>query len=326
MKTKLLLLVFIISTGFLLNAQNDYNFNVANETYQNLTGSTSLNNGQVWDDPGYVIPLGFNFQMGPHNFNTIYIVDWSVGGVLSSSAVDSGILPLLVPIAQDIIDLGFGSGVSQSPISYKTEGAAGSQILKIEWNNVGFFDDQTGSDFMNFQLWFYEDSNIVEYRYGSSQINNPQGSFEGETGPNVVFVPSINVDTFILDEDAYFLSGNPTNPTVNVVMEGDSPQTSFAFQGMIPNGTVYTFTPQNLSVDNFESLGFSIYPNPATHLLNIHSNDPDYTIEIYSSMGQKIHGFSEVNGTVDVSSLSSGIYLVRILTGNASAIQKLVKQ
>src|SRR5690554_3361506 len=181
MKTKLITILVLINVFFFANAQTEYNFNVANEPYNNLVGSISLNNDQVWDDPGYVIPLGFDFQIGTYVFNSIHIVSWSVGGVLSTSTDGTGVAPLLVPIAQDIIDLGYGSGASQSNISYKVEGDSGSQILKIEWNNVGFWDDMTGNDFMNFQVWLYEGSNSIEYRYGSSEINFPEDSFEGES-------------------------------------------------------------------------------------------------------------------------------------------------
>ncbi len=137
--TKKILLPVFLFIAMIANAQSVYNFETENSAYVNLTGSTSLNNGAVWDDPGYTIPLDFTFSLGTYTFDTIYILEWSVGGVLSSNPIDGGIVPILVPIGQDLIDLGFNSGVSQSNISYKTEGTAGNKILKIEWNNVGFF-------------------------------------------------------------------------------------------------------------------------------------------------------------------------------------------
>ncbi len=320
-KTILLMLLF----PALLFSQTNFQFTVLNDPYQDLVGSTSLNNGQTWDDPGYFIPLGFDFEISTHIFNSIYIVNWSVGGTLSTSPNFSGIVPFFYPIGQDIIDLGYGTGSSLSNISYLTEGNAGNRILKIEWNNVGFFDDSTESDFMNFQMWLYEGSNIIEYRYGPSQINNPNESFEGETGPSVGIISSYDIDIDDLADNAFLLSDNPANPNVIVLEPGDTPVNE-ALLGMIPDGTVYRFTPQNLSVGDFENLDFKIYPNPVSHSLNIHTNTPDYEIEIYNSVGQKINKFSEVNGIVDVSALSSGIYFIRILTASASATQKFVKQ
>lgn len=137
MMKKLLLVLFLFSI-IAINGQSVYDFEAENISYEDLTESTSLNNGSVWDDPGYTIPLGFSFNLGSYDFDTIYILEWSVGGYLSSDPVYGDIVPLLAPVGQNLIDLGYASGVSQSNISYKTEGATGSQILKIEWNNVGF--------------------------------------------------------------------------------------------------------------------------------------------------------------------------------------------
>ncbi len=323
MKIKLLLPAFVLFL-YVANAQSVYNFETENSTYVNLTGSTSLNNGDVWDDPGYTIPLGFNFSFGTYTFSTIYILEWSVGGVLSSDPVDGGIVPLFVPIGQDLIDLGFSSGISQSNISYKTEGTAGSRILKIEWNNVGFYEDSTESDFMNFQLWLYEGTNTVEFRYGPSEINNPSESFEGETGPQISLITSFNIDLQQLDDTAYFLSGNPTNPTVIVLNPGQTIVLSY-LQGMMPNGTVYRFLRQPLSIEDFSKVDFQIYPNPALDYLNIKTQSTNYNVTIYNSLGQKVNATLSEN-RIDISNLSDGIYFIKIETETGSAARKFIKQ
>lgn len=327
MKTKLTLFLFL-SMGFFINAQYTYNFNVSNEPYTDLTGSTSLNNGQVWDDPTYAIPIGFDFQISTEVFNTIYFPDFGLGGSLSNVFDEfvQDAFALMIPIGQDIIDLGDWTGVSQSNLSYKTEGVAGSQILKIEWNNVGFWEDMTGADYMNFQVWLYEGSNIIEYRYGPNQINNPQGSFEGETGPIVYLIPLINFDTDEIEEDAYLLSGDPSNPTVIVVEAGDEPQGPIALQGMIPDGTVYTFTPQNLSVGDFETIDFAVYPNPAGNYFNIRANALEYQVNIYNNLGQKVKHFDNSSTQIDVTGLPAGLYLIEVETERGSSIKKLLKK
>lgn len=309
-----------------MNAQNNYTFQATNEPYNDLVGSTSLNNGQVWDDPGYAIPLGFDFQLSTHVFNTIHIVDWSSGGVLSSTPSPAGIIPVLLPIGQDIIDRGYFFGISQSNLSYKIEGTVGSEVLKIEWNNVGFWEDTTESDFMNFQVWFYRGSNIIEYRYGPSSVNNPSESFEGETGPTIALFPKIDVFADKLFEDnAYILSGDPVNPTVIIVEPGNEPQGPIALQGMIPNGTVYRFIPTALSTESFENMDFAIYPNPATDRFNIQTTANDYQVNLYNTLGQKVKHIENPNGTIDVMDLPNGIYLVEMETITGKATKKLIK-
>src|SRR5690554_3055563 len=183
LQIKRLTILMLLPFAMAVQAQGNYDFESFNEPYEDLVGGISLNNGQVWDDPEFEIPLGFELKISTHQFDKLYIVSWTTGGILSSHPVDTGVLPILGLLAQDIIDLGYFSGMSQSPLSYLTEGEPGARITKIEWNNVGFIGEIITSDFINFQLWVYEGSNIVEYRYGPSQINYPQNSYEGETGP-----------------------------------------------------------------------------------------------------------------------------------------------
>lgn len=326
MKTKLTILL-ILSAGFFLNAQNNYSFQATNEPYNDLVGSTSLNNGQVWDDPGYAVPIGFDFQISTQVFSTIYFPDFGLGGTLSNvyDEDDKDAFALIIPIAQDLIDLGYFFGVSQSNLSYVTEGSAGSRILKIEWSNVGFWEDITGNDYMNFQVWFYEGSNIIEYRYGPSQLNNPQGSFEGETGPIVILLPLIKFYPDVIEEDAYILIGNPANPTVIVVEAGDEPQGPIALQGMIPNGTVYRFIPTALSTESFENMDFAIYPNPATDHFHIQTSANDYQVNLYNTIGQKIKNIENSDGTIDVMDLPNGIYLVEMETVSGKTTKKFIK-
>ncbi|SRX52749.1 T9SS type A sorting domain-containing protein [Aequorivita sp. CIP111184] len=320
---KLLLPLFLLCAIF-INAQSVYEFETENIAYQNLVGSTSLNNGEVWDDPGYTIPLGFNFTISSHTFDIIYIVEWSFGGELSNEQIDSGILTLISPIAQDIADLGLGSGISQSNISYKTEGSPGNKILKIEWNNIGFLDDSTESDFMNFQLWLYEGSNIIEYRYGPNQINNPSESFEGISGPLVTLAISLNIDEGELVDNGYVVEGDPANPAVAVVAAGDFYDGDY-LQGAIPDGMVYRFTPQPLSIEDFTQNNFQISPNPASEFLNIETQLSNYNFSIYNSLGQKVIGALSTN-QIDISNLSNGIYYIKIETETGSATKKFIKQ
>lgn len=325
MKQKLLLLVFLYM-GVFMNAQSVYEFHTENIPYQNLVGSTSLNNGNVWDDPAYAIPVGFEFHISTHTFSTIYIVEWNIGAVLSSRPDDNGVQPLFIPVGQDIIDLGFGTGTSQSNISYITEGAAGSQILKIEWKNVGFVDDGTESDFMNFQMWLYEGTDIIEYRYGPNEINNPSGSFEGGTGLYVGLATSINMENGELEDNAYVVKGNPENPTLIIIEPGiPDPRLEDALDGMVSDGTVYRFGPQQLSTDDFTKFDFQIYPNPTSDYLNIKTQSIDYNFSIYNSLGQKMN-VSSVENKIDVSNLSTGIYFIKIETQTTSATKRFIIQ
>ncbi len=320
---KLLLTLFLLCAIF-MNAQSIYEFETENIAYQNLVGSTSLNNGDVWDDPAYTIPMGFDFNISSHTFSTIYIVGWSVGGVLSSTPTDFGIFPLFLPIGQDIVSRMDGNGISTSPISYITVGSVGNRILKIEWNNVGFYDDTTENDFMNLQLWLYEGTNIIEYRYGPNSINNPNESFEGLTGPLATLATLLNIDEDELVDNGYVVEGNPANPTMAVITPGNFYDGDY-LQGAIPDGMVYRFIPQPLSVEIFTQNNFQIYPNPASEFLNIKIQLSNYNFSIYNSLGQKVNAVISTN-KIDISNLSDGIYYIKIETETGLATRKFIKE
>ncbi|WP_313111605.1 T9SS type A sorting domain-containing protein [Aequorivita sediminis] len=268
--------------------------------------------------------MGFDFNISSHTFSTIYIVGWSVGGVLSATPTDFGIFPLFIPIGQDIVSRMDGNGISTSPISYKTDGSVGSRILKIEWNNVGFYDDTTENDFINIQMWLYEGTNVIEYRCGPNTINNPNESFEGLSGPLVTLATSLNIEDDELVDNGYVVEGNPANPTVAVVTPGNFYDGDY-LQASIPDGMVYRFTPKPLSVEDFTQNNFQIYPNPASEFLNIKSNLDNYNFSIYNSLGQKMIAGLSTN-KIDISDLSNGIYYIMIETETSSATKKFIKQ
>ena len=71
---------------------------------------------------------------------------------------------------------------------------------------------------------------------------------------------------------------------------------------------------------------FRIYPNPSNGEFNISFDNPkgDYSIEIYSLIGQKVFEKEKTqSSTVSVSNLQKGIYLVKIMKDSKSTIKKI---
>lgn len=304
-------------------AQAGYEFQTENLPYQDLVGSTSLNKGQIWDDPAYAIPLGFNLDIGGLSYNKIYFPADGLGGILSTfPAMEFGKTALIVPIAQDLIDLGETIGTSLSPISYLIDGTAGNRIVKIEWKNAGFWDDTTVSDFIDFQVWIYEGTNVIEYRYGPNQVNNPSESYEMEDGPVVAMAPLVDNDAQMFVQPALFLTGNPVNPTVTVLNGNDFPLGSLV--GSIPEGTVYRFIPKPLSTDDFAKDTFQIFPNPSSDYLNIKTSIGEYEFVIYNSLGQKMDAALS-DGKLNISILANGFYFLKLSTHQGTTVKKFLK-
>ena len=111
--------------------------------------------------------------------------------------------------------------------------------------------------------------------------------------------------------------------------------TGFSTNGLIDDLKIYNLALTNaqvtqlfngtLSNSNFQTnnLTFSLYPNPATNLVIIDLETALKSVELYSLLGQKV--LTSDKNQVDVSSLSKGMYMVRVedVEGSVST-QKLV--
>ncbi|HEX5112150.1 MAG TPA: hypothetical protein VFV79_04840, partial [Saprospiraceae bacterium] len=110
----------------------NYDLTTTVSTYTELNPALAMpiNNGEVWDQPTYEVPLEFPFELNGHSVSTLHF-----NGSGSQIASGTGV-PLvfaeLFPFESDLIDRGTIGGVSLSPISYIVEGVPGSRILKIE--------------------------------------------------------------------------------------------------------------------------------------------------------------------------------------------------
>lgn len=79
-----------------------------------------------------------------------------------------------------------------------------------------------------------------------------------------------------------------------------------------------------LSSDKFTKASFTIYPNPATEVLNIElQNDETLkNVTIYNNLGQKIKTVRQ--NTVDISTLAKGLYFVEVTTNQGKASKKVI--
>ncbi|MFH6992854.1 T9SS type A sorting domain-containing protein [Flavobacterium sp. FlaQc-48] len=87
-------------------------------------------------------------------------------------------------------------------------------------------------------------------------------------------------------------------------------------------------TETNLSNEDFstEKSMFSIWPNPAKNTLNIHSlNENNYSVKIYDLSGKLIYSKENLSNSIDVSSFTSGMYLIKIKAENGETSQKFIK-
>ncbi len=337
MKIKHLLLVTLLGLSLGLSAQT-YSFNQSPIVYTDLVGSTSLNNGITWDDPGYTIPIGFDFEFFDTLINTIYIIDWGYGTELSADPAVLNTDFLLIPYGSDIIDRGYDTvldvptSTSISNISYLLSGNPGSQILKIEWNNVGFygelFDDAISSDFVNFQLWLYEGSNNIEIHFGPNSVTQPNLSYDGSTGTHIALYPTFDFYNDAVLAPASVLTGSAATPTMSQVLDSYSDY----LNGTIPANVSFNFVKLLSSNESTakKNLDITVFPNPADQSFNLTINEKNLNIEtliVMDSRGKKMREISYTGKAIDISELSSGAYFVELITNTGQrATRKLIKE
>lgn len=103
------------------------------------------------------------------------------------------------------------------------------------------------------------------------------------------------------------------------------------YAGFSGNAT-WNFTTGNiLAVDNFDlKQHLNIYPNPATDVLNITISDlnEDLTVVIYDILGKKVFSqkLTETNNQLNLSSLTTGIYLLKTSSVNKNYTTRIVKK
>ncbi|WP_152285998.1 T9SS type A sorting domain-containing protein [Flavicella marina] len=80
------------------------------------------------------------------------------------------------------------------------------------------------------------------------------------------------------------------------------------------------------SVNNIDAFDFGIYPNPVNDELTISTEETIESVQVLDLVGKTVISSSAVNGSVNVSGLKSGIYVVKVNASKGSATSKFVKK
>lgn len=329
--TTLSLLLVLVST----TKAQEYTFINSTNDYSELNSGTSITTAAPWDDPEGTIPLGFDFQFFfDTTLNTLYLDELGLGGELTSTTTYTTPVPILYVFWVDLIDRGYdfdneeATSGSLSSISYLTEGTEGSRICKIQWKNVGFYGDidanATSTDFVNFQLWLYEGSNVLEVHFGTSSVLDYDVSLEGENGPIIGLVSSFNYTTGEQEGDAFALTGDPASP---VLAKSDDIFLS-QLSGIPADGAVYKFMPAATSGSLVGTYipSAQVFPNPTTGEVQIFTDLKNYKVTLSDLMGKEVAFYPSSATSINFSNLPAGVYIVTLSTDDEISTQRVIKQ
>ena len=234
---------------------------------------------------------------------------------------DDSLSDIFLPYFDDIANADNDTLVS--PVSYVVEGPPGFQICKIEWLNVGFYEDWaangTYTNTTSFQLWLYENSNIFEYHYGPSNITNAS-MIHMFGAPAAAFLENLNQNTGFNWDGFYSVTGNTDAPTITTLTTaeilGAQGIPSYALlNGEPAEGTVYRFAPTFVGIEENSLATFDVYPNPTSGLLNVFNPTQESLVaQILSSEGKiiQVETLSFGRNSIQTNELASGFYLLRI--------------
>lgn len=310
---KITLLLLLSLSAASLHAQNFYNLTTSQQTYADLENSTSINNNQVWSTTQFApITLPFNFSIAGEVIEQfLFEDDYFTFSTQNANPQTGEGLYYLYPTSAYIQDRTYSTNVSSSPISYKTDGETGSRIFKVEIKNAGLEDAEAlgfseNHFFVNYQIWFYEANNSIEFRYGSHNISSLEYVTDGDDGL---------LAGFESDTKGFAIYGQMNNPSYTEVSEETGEV--FSLDAFPANGTVYKLTPASVAgLDNFTTASVKLYPNPATSVLNLQSNNlaaSEYAI--YNVTGALVaqSKFDDSNNIrINVEGLEEGLYLIKI--------------
>jgi hypothetical protein len=278
----------------------NYDLTTSVDPYVDLSGATSINNGELWDQPTYIVPMGFPFELNGHAVTSFHFN--GSGSIMASNTTVPFVVAEVFPFESDLIDRGALGSTSLSPISYTIDGTPGNRIQKIEFKNAGSYYEKdvqgTLTMFVNFQCWLFEGSNNIEFHFGPSSIDNPLLFYGGGNGPESGLTDYDEFDNLYMN--GHFLIGSASNPFL-------SEDLGF-INGTPSTGTVYRLSyiaPLNITITGIDGTSFC---------------HPNGSISVTVTGGILPYTFAWNTGatTSSIDSLEAGIYYVTVEDANGS--------
>lgn len=323
---KHILLPLFVALATTLFAQADYEFSTFNETYVEFDDGTLAIN-ESWDDPDFVVPIGFDANIMGTTTGNLYCDSEFLGGTLIANSMLME-WDMLWITTLDIIDAGYANDEMLSPITYQTEGEPGTRIFKMQWKGVGLYDEYsdngTANNQLNFQLWIYEQDGAIEYRFGPNSVKEVE--YVTSVWNNCGMINDATSDENF--DGALFLSGMANAASL---VEVNSVDDFFAAQltSLPENGRVYRFEPGVLSTPALKNeLKVSVYPTVTNDLVRVKGlTEHQYLIEVLDLSGKVVMSSIEVgNRPISLRHLSEGLYIIRIQQDGQLFTQRVIRK
>ena len=237
----------------------------------------------------------------------------------------------------------FGSGWGVADLKSVVDAGAGTVTLQPNFNTYGdnpgdpfWIDPATGLGNKQFEgnTFIENNTNLI-----GSELTFTGGVAAYTLDPAYVaiaFIKVFNADFSVLKiETAPLVAGQDFSITyTNVEPEDTTIQYGYQVLGLNANpadedalGSI-VIVDTVLGANDFDTTSISTYPNPVTSKLNIQSEELITSVSIFNTLGQKVLNVAagSLNLSLDMSTLSPGVYVANIATDNGSKTMKVIKK
>lgn len=172
-------------------------------------------------------------------------------------------------------------------------------------------------------------ANGVWYNFVSAGNGTATAEIVDPAGASfVVFYKAPNEMAVETDLDYFFQIGNQCAPGTSASITTEAGQAYYLFVVNTGGVTDITIDGTLLGTDDTSLEGFSFYPNPAGDVLNLSSVNVIDDVVLYNLLGQQVIG-EKINATssqLNVSSLATGAYLMKVTVNGQTGTYKIIKR
>lgn len=172
-----------------------------------------------------------------------------------------------------------------------------------------------------------------------NQVNSPTPALVNDLDLRIIKNGEVNYPWKLQLSDVSLPAIKGDNTVDNVEkVEVDNASGTYTIE--ISHKGTLTGGPQNYSliISGFDAITLSnktftlenikVYPNPANDVLNFETADGITLdkVEVFDTIGKRVLSTTVVNSSIDISQLNSGIYFVKIYSGDQQLTKKIIKK
>ena len=228
-----------------------------------------------------------------------------------------------VQVLNDDIEEGNWGGITYPITKYRKYSISADVYLEdannSDYEMLALYNENNDFDLIGGLLFYYDGK--VAYEDMDNSI--PVGTWIPKKWYNVKAEVDLKAKKVI-----YFLDNVKVKETTISSLNNEITEVDFSFDNygssfIIDNVNIIDL--ENLGLDEYHKTETIIYPNPASHVLNINTTKKIDSVEVYDLVGKFILK-ADNQQSINVEHLNTGTYIIKIKTGDKIVSKKFIKK